>query len=150
MGSVAKLNIPKLVSNLTEKYNTRNPYELCKSLNIEIIEHDLKSAYGMYKLVKKNKFIFINNKLDDTTKNFVLAHELGHALLHKDSPGFYFKNHTLMKTSVYEIQANTFAAELIIPNNYFEEALSYGYTMSQLSSAFNVPEDLIKLKLENW
>lgn len=103
----------------------------------------------MYKLVNRNKFIFLNSKLDDITKNFVLSHELGHAILHRTSPGFYFKNHTLMRTSVFEKEANTFAAELIIPDSDFTEALDYGYTIPQIASAFNVTEDLIELKLEN-
>lgn len=76
-----KSNITNLVSSLIKKYNTRDPYTLAQHLNIEIIEHNLSTAYGMYKLVNQNKFIFINNKLDDITKKFVLAHELGHAIL---------------------------------------------------------------------
>ena len=83
-------NIPKIVSSLIKKYNTRDPYSLAQYLNIEIIEYNLSNAYGMYRLVKRNKFIFINNNLDDTTKKFVLAHELGHAVLHRTSPGFYY------------------------------------------------------------
>ena len=144
-----KSNIKNLVSSLIKKYNTRDPYTLAQHLNIEIIEHNLSTAYGMYKLVNQNKFIFINNKLDDITKKFVLAHELGHAILHRSSPSFYFKNHTLIKTSMYEVEANTFAAELIISDNELKEALSYGYTILQIASAFNVTEDLLKLKLNN-
>ncbi len=142
-------NIPKLVSSLIKKYNTRDPYVLAQYLDIEIIEYNLSTAYGMYKLVNRNKFIFLNSKLDEITKRFVLSHELGHAILHRTSPGFYFKNHTLMKTSIYEIEANTFAAELIISDNEFKEFLNYGYSISQLASCFNVTEDLIKLKLDN-
>ncbi|MCR1823787.1 ImmA/IrrE family metallo-endopeptidase [Terrisporobacter muris] len=142
-------NIPKLVSSLIKKYNTRDPYVLAECLDIEIIEYNLSTAYGMYKLVNRNKFIFLNSKLDEITKRFVLSHELGHAILHRTSPGFYFKNHTLMKTSIYEIEANTFAAELIISDNEFKEFLNYGYTISQMASYFNVTEDLIKLKLDN-
>lgn len=142
-------NIPKIVSSLIKKYNTRDPYSLAQYLNIEIIEYNLSNAYGMYRLVKRNKFIFINNNLDDTTKKFVLAHELGHAVLHRTSPGFYFKNHTMINTSIYEKEANTFATELIISDDEFKEALYYGYTIPQLASIFNVTGDLIKLKLDN-
>lgn len=144
-----KSNIKKTVSSLIKKYNTKDPYTLAKHLDIEIIEHDLGSAYGMYKLVKRNKFIFLNNKLDDETKGFVLCHELGHAILHRTSPGFYFKNHTLMKTSIYEKEANTFASELIISDSELKEHLELGYTRAQSASYFCVPEDLIELKLDN-
>ena len=144
-----KSNIKKIVSNLIKKYNTNDPYILANYLDIEVIEHDLASAYGMYKLVKRNKFIFLNNKWDDDTKRFVLCHELGHAILHRTSPGFYFKNHTLMKTSIYEKEANTFASELIISDSDLKEYLEFGYAISQLASYFCVPEDLIRLKLDN-
>ena len=60
--SIMKSNIKKIVSNLIKKYNTNDPYILANYLDIEVIEHDLASAYGMYKLVKRNKFIFLNNK----------------------------------------------------------------------------------------
>ena len=142
-------SIPKIVSSLIKKYKTRDPYSIAQYLDIEIIEHDLSNAYGMYRLIKRNKFIFINNNLDNATKKFVLAHELGHAVLHRTSPGFYFKNHTMINTSIYEKEANTFAAELIISDDDFKEALDYGYTIPQLASHFNVTEDLIKLKLDN-
>ncbi|CEK35419.1 putative Zn peptidase,Metallopeptidase immA,Domain of unknown function (DUF955) [[Clostridium] sordellii] len=143
------LDISSIVSSLIKKYNTRNPYTLAQYLDIEVIEHDLAHAYGMYRLVKKNKFIFLNTKLDDITRNFVLSHELGHAILHRTSPGFYFKNHTFMKTSIYEKEANTFAAELIISDNELKDVLEYGYTIPQIASYFCVPEDLVKLKLDN-
>lgn len=147
--SIMKSNIKKIVSNLIKKYNTNDPYALANYLDIEVIEHDLASAYGMYKLVKRNKFIFLNTNLDDDTKRFVLCHELGHAILHRTSPGFYFKNHTLMKTSSYEKEANTFASELIISDTDLKEHLELGYTRSQSASYFCVPEDLIRLKLDN-
>ena len=121
-----KSNIKKIVSNLIKKYNTNDPYILANYLDIEVIEHDLASA-----------------------KRFVLCHELGHAILHRTSPGFYFKNHTLMKTSIYEKEANTFASELIISDSDLKEYLEFGYAISQLASYFCVPEDLIRLKLDN-
>lgn len=142
-------DIDKIVKKLIKTHNTTNPSELAELLDIGIIEHDLKTAYGMYKLVNRNKFIFINIRLDDITKRFVIAHELGHAILHRKSPGFYFKNHTLIDTCVFENEANIFASELLIDNNELLEVLNYGWTIPQLASYFNVTSDLIKFKIYN-
>ena len=45
-------NIPKIVSSLIKKYNTRDPYSLAQYLNIEIIESRTRSVkYSMAKFM---------------------------------------------------------------------------------------------------
>lgn len=51
----------------------------------------------------------------------VMAHELGHAIMHRKENCYFIRNKTLMLTSKIEIEANTFAAELLIPDELIFE-----------------------------
>lgn len=82
---------------------------------------------------KKEKVIFIDNSIANTNRaNFVLAHELGHYLLHKDliiNQEFYENSedslydysqdkHLLINEKNWiEYQANRFAIELLLPQD---------------------------------
>lgn len=113
------MDIRRRVRNLEKKYGTRNPYKLCKMLKINILYMDLGNIKGIYKKVITNKFIVINENLDDFCKEVVLAHELGHALLHHSKEIQALKDYDLFPNfnSQLEIEANTFAAELLIDDN---------------------------------
>lgn len=109
-----KKNIKLRVKNLIEKYNTRNPYKLCEKLKIDIKFRDLGKIRGYFKKVLRNKYIVINERLDEYSQKVVLCHELGHAVLHSS------KEVLLMKESFYryipelENEANEFAAQLLL------------------------------------
>ena len=76
------INIPRRVSNLIKKWGTRNPFLLCKYLKIDIMYRDLGDIKVYYKKSVGKKIIVLNEKLDEFSLKVVLAHELGHALLH--------------------------------------------------------------------
>jgi Zn-dependent peptidase ImmA (M78 family) len=44
---------------------------------------------GCVQIYEKNKVIFINSALSEFEKRFVLAHEIGHAVLHPKSSCFF-------------------------------------------------------------
>ena len=118
--------IPKLVAYLMKKYETNNPEVLADYLNVTIIRMPLEDMVaGFYKIIKRRKYIFLNTDIDD--ENFmrvVSAHELGHAIMHPKENCAFMKNHTLFLTSRLEIEANTFAAYLLISNQYIEEYIN--------------------------
>ena len=108
-----KENIQALASNIVKRFDTRDPFELCKSTGVEVFFADLGSLKGMYKYIKRNRFAVINENLDERTRRLVCAHELGHDLLHRDLA----KNICLQEFVLYdmksrpEYEANLFAAE---------------------------------------
>lgn len=114
------MDIKRRVANLEKKYGTRNPYKLCKRMKINIVYMDLGNIKGIYKKVVTNKFIVINEKLDEFCQKVVLAHELGHAVLHHSKEIQALKDYDLFPryTNQIEIEANTFAAELLIDNTF--------------------------------
>lgn len=108
------MRIKKMVQELIKKYNTKNPYELCDYLNIKIMYEDLGSIHGFYQCAPKNKIIHLNSSLNENDMLFTCAHELGHALLHNNLNILFLEKYTNNIKGKYEIQADTFAAELII------------------------------------
>lgn len=108
-----KKNIKLRVNNLIRKYNTKNPYELCSKMNINIFYMELGEIKGYYKKVLKNKYIVINDNLDDYSKKIVLCHELGHALYHSSKNTLLMKNNFLCYTPELESEANEFTVELM-------------------------------------
>lgn len=114
------MNIKLRVKNLEKKYGTRDPYKLCKRLKINIIYMDLGEIKGIYKKVVTNKFIVINENLDKFCQKVVLAHELGHAILHHSKEIQALKDYDLFPrfSNQIEVEANIFAAELLIDDNF--------------------------------
>ena len=47
----------------------------------------------------------------------VMAHELGHAIMHRKENCYFIRNRTFLSTAHIETEANTFAAELLIPDS---------------------------------
>ena len=128
--------IKNIVDDLVIKYDTRNPYELCDLLSIPILYNNLGNIKGLFQNVQGSPVIHLNNYLSEDELKPVLAHELGHALLH-------------CITDKYENEANRFAAHLLIDDkdlNTFSSGYEY-VTIEQLSKQFCVPEEFIMYKM---
>ena len=110
--------IEKKVLSLVHKYNQRDPFLLSKKLGINVIENDLGEVYGYYTQINRIKFILINSNLSELEKRFVVAHELGHAVLHSDIATpclMHLKNINDIKI---EYEANKFAVKLLIDGSH--------------------------------
>lgn len=141
------MDVKEHVSIIKRKANTGDVFELIDYFNINVIETDLgSSTLGMYRYIKRNKFIFLNNDLEHYQKKFVLAHELGHAILHSDLNCFFLEKKTLYLKNKFEIEANKFAVELLVSDDDLKEL--EGYTIEQMSAILNIPSDLLKYKFK--
>lgn len=110
--------IEKKVLSLVRKYNQRDPFLLAKKLGIDVIENDLGEVYGYYTQINRIKFILINSNLSESEKRFVVAHELGHAILHSKIVIpclMHLKNINDIKI---ECEANRFAVQLLIDGSH--------------------------------
>lgn len=139
--------ISKLIKYLMKKYKTNDPFELCSFLGYKVMEEPLGNINGFYQSCIRNKIIHINCELDYREKLFVCAHELGHALLHSKLNILFLEKRTFCNKSKYELEANKFAAELIIPDNIFGEYENY--SIYQISKIENIPIHLLELKSTN-
>lgn len=141
------MDVKKCVSMIKKKAKTDDVFELVDYFNIQTIDIDLgSSTLGMYKYIKRNKFIFLNTSLDDFQRRFVLAHELGHAVLHSNLNCFFLEKKTFYLKNKFEIEANKFAVELLVDDKDLEEL--EGYTINQAAAILGVPADLLIYKFK--
>lgn len=146
------MHIRKIADDIVKRYGSRDPFAICRFLNIEIVEfHFCENIKGFF--VRDNWtnqiIIGLNSKLHTIMIRTVLSHELGHAHLHPDISRYYIRKHTLFSTNKFEREANIFAAELLIPDEDLLEQLKEKSTLRMMSYNLNVPVELIKLKIQN-
>lgn len=143
------VNIKEIVERLTIKYGTRNPYELADYLNLLIIKQPMDMLVkGFYQYYKRNGLIYINSNLKDKEQLQVCSHELGHAVMHTKMNIVFLEKCTLYSNNPFEIEANKFAAELLLPDDAFKDYFGQGYTLQQVASDLHLHIELVKLKLE--
>lgn len=137
--------VKRVVMNLKRKYKTNCPYELAEYLDIVLVIEPLGKPLGMYNYINKNKVIWINSSMNEEERRYVLAHEIGHAVLHPKSSCFFssVKNINISKK---EYEANLFAAELLINEKNVDNTQLENFSINQLSSYYKVPLGLIELK----
>ncbi|MCY8546877.1 ImmA/IrrE family metallo-endopeptidase [Bacillus inaquosorum] len=135
------------VQKLIKKYKTSNPYELASYLNINVFQWDLHhEIMGFYKYDKRNKYIVINSNLSQGEKTFVCSHELGHAQLHPRANTPFMKEHTLFSVDKVEVEANTFAVELLLPDWVISQYKTTNFTLKDVAVMNGVPAELAHLK----
>ncbi|WJE51144.1 ImmA/IrrE family metallo-endopeptidase [Bacillus cereus] len=136
-----KFVIRDLVKQLCKKYNTNNPYELADYLKIHVLNWDLhEEINGFYKYEKRNRFIVINSNLSSSMQKTVCAHELGHAILHTHANTPFLRKNTFFSVDKLEIEANTFAALLLID----KKTINPGDTKACIAFKNDIPVELLE------
>ncbi|MEC1177664.1 ImmA/IrrE family metallo-endopeptidase [Metasolibacillus meyeri] len=138
--------IKTLVNQLVVKYGTNDPFELAYFMGVLIIYEPLGSALGYYNKHFRVPMIHINEDLNKEAQFFVCAHELGHFVQHTDVNTSFLKKHTFLSTDKLEIEANTFAIELLLPDKYFYEQTNTNFTIYDAVESYGVPTELLALK----
>lgn len=140
--------IKKKVRYCVRRYKTRDPYRLAEALGILVFRCALGNCQGCYMYIKRRRIVFLNQDLDEATERMVLAHEIGHAILHPRQNCYFLRDKTLLLPGI-EREANLFAAELLIPDETIFEAIGREYTIRQLARMAGCYEGLAKLRLEH-
>lgn len=120
-------------------------YDWYDHFNIILMELDFRNFIGAYRLIKRQRVVWLNQNLSEPLRIAVLWHELGHALLHRTVDCCFIRYNTRFKANIYEQEADLFAAYMSdlpakIPREYRT------YTTGQLAQLFEVPEELLKLR----
>lgn len=109
------MNIEYKVKDLIKKYNTSNIKELVDHLDISIEYQDFKAKTldSRLMIVDSKGYIFVRSDLDCAYENFLIAHELGHYVLHYDENISFNFLRRVYKTRL-EREANEFAIRLLM------------------------------------
>lgn len=138
-------DIKNIVDKIIKKYGTTSPYELSELMGIKITRCELGEIRGYYHHAYRVKQIYLNCNLSRNDEKLVLAHELGHVVLHPDTNTPFFKSNTLISVDKMEIQANTFAMYFLISDRDLSEYKDY--SIEQLSKLYGYNKRLIELRL---
>jgi len=131
-----------IIKELYITYNTNNVYELYDALNITIRRTEPNSILlnGNDSLYIRNyigmEVVFIRNDLTSQGERFVLLHELGHAVLHKDIQTAAF-NRNFININKLEKQANYFAFKMM--NIHLDEIELKGMCLEQIAHYAEIP-----------
>ena len=144
-------SLSKAGSSLVKRCGTRDPFRIAHELGIEIMFcSDFGTLKGMYRVIKRNRFIFINDDLSGQMQRIVCAHELGHDQLHRNLA----KGNALQEFMLYdmttkpEYEANIVAAEILLDTDeVLEYIYQYGYTSEQIARAMHTDINLVALKI---
>jgi len=142
------IKISDTVLHLTKKYNTSNPFELADLLNISVFYENLGTINGYYNRPLRMKQIHINCLLNEQEQKYTCAHELGHAILHPNASTPFLRSNTMLSVEKLEIEADTFAVNLLIPDDTIIE--NSMYTTEQFSRLLGYRKELIELRLKEF
>lgn len=138
------MNIKQKANSLARKYNSRNPLEIIKNLNVILVYYPLEDVRGFYQYFQRNNIIYIDDELSENEQKVVCAHELGHMFLHKNSNALFMDTRTHFVTTKYENEANTFAVELLIPDSIILD--NPGMTREQIARIMGYEEKILDFK----
>ena len=129
-------------------FNNKTMDEIVEDMNIQIEEIKLSGTDGFYIKKKNKKFIFLNSDLSFERRNFILAHELGHSILHENLHIAFSKMNTFNRIDKYEFEADFFATCMIINDEVINEfCIENDYTIKMLSDKFGISFDLAEKRI---
>ncbi|MFR8547766.1 MAG: ImmA/IrrE family metallo-endopeptidase [Lachnospiraceae bacterium] len=141
------MDIKKRADDLARFFKSRNPFEIIRGLNVILVYYPLDGVRGFYQYFQRNNIIYIDEQLPEHEKKFVLAHELGHMMLHKGTNAIFMDTRTHFKSSRYETEADLFAMYLLVPDDMIAEYNDC--TTEQASRAIGYHEKLIELRMRH-
>lgn len=152
-----------LTSLKIKKAKDINIQKISKSLNVDVKEEIMDDEIsGLFVMKDGKPFIRYNFFEDPKRQKFTIAHELGHFILHKETPLFVDKkNEKIMyrnsESTTGEIrkerEANAFAASLLMPSRFikdeWEKIPLHEDPVKYLANIFSVSEQAMSFRLAN-
>lgn len=158
--------IENLVSSLLDKHQIDEapvPVErIVASYGIHLRKGDLEDVSGLIVRDGTSVTIGVNAKQSRTRQRFTMAHEFGHFLLHEGMSSHVDHNYRVnfrssesaLAVDVEEIEANFFAANLLMPKRFLHdanavEAVDSDRSVGELALMFNVSRHAMSLRIGN-
>jgi len=145
--------IKALANKLIKEHNLTIPIDLfylAERLKIEIVETKKLKTDGFTLPIHNEEYndialVIIKKDISNTRKRFTIAHEIYHALEHRNLVSPYAVNNDFI-----EQEANIFAAELLMPANevkraIFEDKIFY---LDDLAYLFYVSKQAMQIRLK--
>ena len=137
---------------IKRKYQQDDLDRLSREMGITVIDHDTAMSVDDFKGMSMVKcripVILLNSKLNADIRQVVLAHEIGHMVLHRKLTairGFHDFDLFGMNDQC-EFEANIFAAELVLDSEEVLDVLNQDMTFFGAAKTLCVPPELLDFK----
>jgi Zn-dependent peptidase ImmA (M78 family) len=133
-----------------------NPITVAKRLGYSVNAAIFDSRQTSGTASKRNGHVRIDVNATEhpNRRRFTIAHEIGHARLHLNGVNNASITDTEYRTSTAslrptkEVEADTFAAELLMPEAWVAERFKIDQDLSSLARYFGVSNEAMKIQLE--
>lgn len=150
--SVPRICISAIMKRKAIVGSAKSAFKALAHYFIEVISVDFKRQRGAYKVLMRNRFIFIKNDLHPVMESIVMLHEIGHDVLHRKEAvkagGFKEFNIFNMRENRMEYEANVFASQVSLDDEEILEYIHYGYDIQRIASAMHTDANLVALKTD--
>ena len=142
-------HIYKKANQAVKKYGTRDPFEIAEASGVHLYYEQFNSLLGLYTCKWRRRMIFLNNRLEEPLSSIVLAHELGHDVLHREMAENGLREYNIFGIKdITEQEANAFAAHILIDHEELGDLIRSGMSLQEISAILNTSQDLVLIKLE--
>jgi len=167
MNKNRQLDIERIADNVRTEckvtdYGFQNIFEAAEKIGYQVIRYPIGSdAFLGFALIKDaERIIFSNSSLILSREIFSVAHELGHQKLHLSEQGLtIIKDNDFDDRDEYEVEANYFAACLLMPREQVDKFIRHelkdksisklsGLDIARIQTAFNVSYDMALFRLK--
>lgn len=152
------------VDEILSKYNIEcapiDIFDLVEREGMRVIVDEMETDHSGFLLVEEGRkpIIGINKRHHPNRRRFTAAHELGHYLLHVTEEDRFFVDKAYFRsplssegTDLREIEANRFAACLLMPENFLLSDTGDSQLMDidvyRLAGRYGVSEEAMALRL---
>lgn len=159
IGDNLGMNIIKGVRHEIVRYNASHYFlEIIKQQNALYMEHNFNDlVLGHTYKDELGTSLMVNKKLQGPRKNFTIAHEIGHLLLHMNAP-LPVETASTIETNLntdrghrsYEREANSFAAHLLLPDKVLECQLLSSFSITAIKNSSGISKDSIHWRIVNF
>jgi Zn-dependent peptidase ImmA (M78 family) len=144
--------IVRRADHIVRTCGTRDARRIAEALGVAVVYCPFRQQRGAYKVILRNRFLFVKEDLSPVMESIVMLHELGHDQLHRHEAtrtgGFKEFNIFDVRDSRMEYEANVFATQVALPDDAFLELVGRGYDVQQIAEALRSDVNLVALKAD--
>ena len=101
-------------------------------------------------LNRQDKTIYVAESDNMGRRRFSIAHEIGHYVLHEDEKYISYRdNISTLGFDIKEVEANFFAANLLMPEKEIKALYNANYTLENMSHYFAVSRAAVGFRLKS-
>ena len=140
------------VEKIRRTYDETDPARLAAAMGVLLLYEPMgnseNACKGFYLCQSRKQVITVNSDLPENLRRIILTHEIGHGVLHRNASGIRaFHDFTLFdETSVYEYEANIFAADYLMADDRVLSLLNEDLSFFGAAGELGVPAELLDFK----